>query len=423
MAGLYSDSISQEGRAAEIVLIAPTVQLGKNAKKIIESRKENIDVYVCLDCKDALEDALEAARSMVDRGVKVIISRKGTAEAIRKLNMDVSVVEINSNLSDYIEAIEIAKSKKGLIGFFTYSEITEDIKSLCYMLGIKTKYYSFKSDKDCEVQVKEALKDGVVLGIGGVMNQKYSKIYNLPHITIENSDIAISNAIDTAKQLLLVKKEELRKNHELKLQLERYKAVLNFTHDAIIAVDEEGRINVINPVAEEIVKIPSGQAVGKDIGEVIVNTNMFKVLDLREKQLNQIMDINGTIVSTNRIPIIVDDKVRGVVATFQDIRVIQENENKIRRSLYKKGLVAKYKFSDIKGQSKEIKSTIDIAKTYALSDSTVMIHGKSGTGKELFAQSIHNSSTRREGPFVAINCAAIASNLLESELFGYAEGA
>ena len=140
-------------------------------------------------------------------------------------------------------------------------------------------------------------------------------------------------------------------------------------------------------------------------------------------QLNQLMDINGTLVSTNRIPIIVESRVNGVVATFQDIRVIQENENKIRRTLHKKGLVAKYNFDDIIGESTSIMSTIEIAKSFGLSDSTILIQGESGTGKELFAQSLHNISDRKDGPFVAINCAALTKTLLESELFGYEEGA
>ncbi|MGB4438406.1 MAG: sigma 54-interacting transcriptional regulator [Sedimentibacter sp.] len=300
--------------------------------------------------------------------------------------------------------------------------MTDDVRSLCSLLNIKAIYYTFKTDKDCEAVVKQALKDGAVMGIGGVMTQKYSEMYNLKHITIENSEISISNAIDTAKQILQIQKEELKKQNELKIQLERYKAVLNFTHDAIIAVNEIGKVDVINPVAEQIIKVSPGYAIGKNINQIIHNTKMFSILNNKEKQLNQLMDINGTLVSTNRIPIIVDDKIKGVVATFQDIKVIQENENKIRRSLHEKGLVAKYHFYDIKGESKEIKNTISIAKSYASSESTILIQGETGTGKELFAQSIHNESPRKDGPFVAINCASLSSNLLESELFGYVEG-
>lgn len=410
-------------RVTEISLIAPTIQLAQKTRNIIEQRNEEIDVFVPISKEDALNDALRIAKNLVEQGAKVIISRKGTATAINEAKLNVSVVAINSILSDYIESIEVAKYENGIIAFFSYGEMTDDVKSLCSMLDIKAKYYTFKTDKDCERLVQQALADGAVLGIGGVMTQKYSEMYNFKHITIENSEISITNAIETAKQILQVQKEEAKKQNELKVQLERYKAVLNFTHDAIIAVDEKGKVDVINPVAEQIVKTSPGYAVGKNIDEIIHNTSMFDTISNKEKQLNQLMDINGTLVSTNRIPIVVDDKVKGVVATFQDIKVIQENENKIRRSLHEKGLVARYHFRDIKGESDEIKNAISIAKSYASSDSTILIQGETGTGKELFAQSIHNSSSRKGGPFVAINCASLSSNLLESELFGYVEGA
>ncbi|MEL7647615.1 MAG: sigma 54-interacting transcriptional regulator [Sedimentibacter sp.] len=410
-------------KVTEISLIAPTIQLAQKTRKIIEQRCEDIDVFVPIAKEDALNDALRIARNLIEQGASVIISRKGTAAAIRNAGLNVSVVAINQILSDYIESIEIAKYEKGIIAFFSYDEMTDDVRSLCSMLSIKARYYTFKNDSDCERIVQQALADGAVLGIGGVMTQKYSEIYNLKHITIENSEVSINNAIDTAKEILHVQKEEAKKQNELKIQLERYKAVLNFTHDAIIAVDETGKVDVINPVAEQIVKISPGYAIGKNIKKIIHNSSLFDVLSSREKQLNQLMDLNGTLVSTNRIPIVVDDKIQGVVATFQDVKVIQENENRIRRSLHEKGLVTRYNFDDIKGESVEIKKAISIAKSYAASDSTILIQGETGTGKELFAQSIHNSSSRKGGPFVAINCASLSSNLLESELFGYVEGA
>ncbi len=103
---------------------------------------------------------------------------------------------------------------------------------------------------------------------------------------------------------------------------------------------------------------------------------------------------------------------------------MQEHEKNARLSLTKskKGFFAKYGFNDIKGSSSAITETKNVAGSYAFSDSTVLILGETGTGKELFAQSIHNAGSRNGGPFVAVNCAAIPKNLLEAEFFGYTEG-
>lgn len=410
-------------RSTEIALIAPTIELEKKTKSIIHERNDDIEVHLSVPKDDAIKDALRIARELVRQGTKIIISRKGTAVAIRNAKIDVEVVVINIVLSDYIKAIEIAKKYEGLIAFFSYDDMTDDVKTVCKMLGINAKYYTFKTDKDCERLTKEALRDGAVLGIGGSMNQKYADIYNLKHITIENTETSIITAIEMAEQILMVQKEELKKQEELQVQLERYKAVLNFTHDAVVAIDEKGVIDVINPVAEKLAKVAPGYAIGKKIDDVIKDTGMISVLKIKETQSNELMNMNGTLVSINRVPIIVDDQVKGVVATFQDIKTIQENETRIRRRLSEKGLIAKYNFWDIKGESKSLKNTIEIAKSYAKSDSTILIQGETGTGKELFAQSIHQASKRQNGPFIAINCAALSTSLLESQLFGYTEGA
>lgn len=107
----------------------------------------------------------------------------------------------------------------------------------------------------------------------------------------------------------------------------------------------------------------------------------------------------------------------------QKVAQIQKLEQKLRTIITQKGLVAKNSFVDIIGESPVINSSIKRAKRIAQAEGTVLITGDTGTGKEIFAQSIHNASSRANGPFVAINCAALSPSVLESELFGYVRGA
>ena len=122
-------------------------------------------------------------------------------------------------------------------------------------------------------------------------------------------------------------------------------------------------------------------------------------------------------------PVIINSRITGIVVTFQDVTQIQQVEIQIRKEMTDKGLNAHYHFNDIIHDSPEIDYVIEKAKKFASVSSNILIEGETGTGKELFAQSIHNASTRCNGPFVAVNCAALPENLLESELFGYVEGA
>ena len=144
-----------------------------------------------------------------------------------------------------------------------------------------------------------------------------------------------------------------------------------------------------------------------------------------KEETGRILAIPGTklTVSASCTPVVANREISGAVINLSDITLIQDLESQIRRKLSTRGLKARYTFQDILHGSRSMDKTIRIARQYAASDSNVIIVGETGTGKELFAQSIHNASSRKNGPFVAINCAALPENLLDSELFGYVEGA
>ena len=234
---------------------------------------------------------------------------------------------------------------------------------------------------------------------------------------------SIISAIQTAMRILNLKEQEHLKQEQLQLQLERYQAVFQFTHDGIIAIDQAGRVDLINPVAQRILRRPGRTALGRNILDEIPNSNLWTALQTGRPQMDTLINIKGTTVYSNNIPIEIAGQVRGVVATLQDVKSVQSSERKIRIGLHEKGLIAKYCFADILGTSPSLTSAVEIARSYASARATVLITGETGTGKELFAQSIHAASPRQAGPFVAVNCATLDKNLLESELFGYVEGA
>ncbi len=407
------------GQVTEICMIAPTDELLRKSEKIIQKYNKNINVY-----QGSLKNAREVAAGLLAHGAQVFISRRGTKRIIEK-EFPVQVVDIGLTLADYIPAIEEAAKVKGRVAFFSYGAITEDVKTMCHMLKIDALYYSFKNLQDCRRVVEEADAAGAGMGIGGADTAPIAEEKGLRHLVVENSEESLMRAIESAEQLLAVKKKERQKRKQLKLQMERYKLIFNYTHDAIIAINPDGEIDVINREARKI--LGQGRRDRENIDavadKVVQDTRMKEVLRTGKNELNQLMSMNGTLVSANRMPIIVDGKTEGVVATFQDVKALQDSEQKIRIKLHQKGLVARYHFEDIIGSSRVMKDNIGLARKFAKSDATILIQGETGTGKELFAQSIHNASTRAGGPFVAVNCGAFPRNLLEEELFGYVEGA
>ena len=404
----------------DICVMAPTLQLAEKAEMLIKQENyQNIDVVVAASGR---QETVKCAQTLAAAGAEIIITRKGTRRIVEEVT-NLKVVSLNNSLSDYLWMLkERGLHTPGLIAFFSYDPMSSDILQMCEMLEVQTKNYIFKSFADCRGCVERALKDGAVFSVGGAWTDPWAKRLGLPHVIVENSVETILNALESATQLRRVQVEEAEKQCLFKTQSEMYQAVLDFTHDAILAIDENGRIQVLNPPAERIMGCRAADSVGQPVEAVLPNTLLRDVLESGEKQLDQIMQIHQTLCNTNRIPILVDGQRRGVVATFQDVKQLQNSEQKIRLKLHEKGLVAKYAFNDILGDSPAIRSTIQIARSYAASRASVLILGETGTGKELFAQSIHNASDRRDGPFVAINCAAVSNSLLESELFGYEAG-
>lgn len=403
-------------RHPKICLISPTEDLARRAKKLVARRGMDVRVEVA-----ELEAAVSLARRLLAEDDYLFISRRGTRDLLRK-SLKIQVVNIPGEASDYIPAIQQLRGEQGLIAFFSFEEdISNELRTICYLLHLKMKHYCFSDSLSCQAAVQQAVADGAAWGLGGVVSERFAKHCDLAYLRVESSDASILHALDTAQQLYITQQENARQQEQLQIQLERYQNILDYTHDAIIAIDEKGRISTTNQIAEQMLQPAQPPFVGRPVEEVLPNTHMTNVLHTGEAEIGQMMNIHGTLASTNRVPIRVGGQVKGVVATFQDIKTLQTAERNIRIKLHEKGLVAKYRFSDILGRSPAIRDAKRLSENFADAQFTVMLYGETGTGKEMFAQSIHNASPRRDGPFVAINCTALNRNLLESELFGYAD--
>jgi len=202
--------------------------------------------------------------------------------------------------------------------------------------------------------------------------------------------------------------------------------ILDSITDGVFTVDKNWRIMTFNRAAERITGVPRENALGQQCCNVFRSNICENECALKETLNTGRPVVNKTIYIVDndgqRIPISIstailkdsDENVIGGVETFRDLSMVEE----LRKELHEK-----YTFEDIIGRSQPIQQIFDILPQIADSDSTVLIEGASGTGKELFARAIHNLSTRRDRQFVAINCGALPDTLLESELFGYKAGA
>ncbi|VBB06694.1 fis bacterial regulatory protein hth signature [Lucifera butyrica] len=224
---------------------------------------------------------------------------------------------------------------------------------------------------------------------------------------------------------------ELENVKSLKSTLESAIASL---FEGIVIVDKNGYITMMNQSYGEFLGIDARQAIGLHVADVIPNTRMHVVAQGGKAEVMEIQKIKENNSVVTRIPIIKDGEVVGAVGKvlfkdLKDLKMVASNMSKLQSELeyYREELrklyTGKYTVEQIVGNSSAINYLKSIALKAAKGQSTVLILGESGTGKEVFAQAIHNASPRSSGPFIKINCAAVPENLLESELFGYDEGA
>ena len=234
----------------------------------------------------------------------------------------------------------------------------------------------------------------------------------------------IDNGLSWHTREMVIQSRELCRTldhlSDLKNQLE---TILDAVHDGIIALNREGEVTVFNPGAEELFDKRRAEVIGRSVNRIWSGSPLLETLNSGQGQMHDLQNIRGKKIVCTRVPIKSDDRVMGVVGTLKDVTEIQKLEEELRGKLREQGHIAKYSFADIIGQSPVIFQTVARARRLAGNHLNLLLLGENGTGKELFAQAIHNASPRKIGPFVAFNFAALPESLLESELFGYEEGA
>ncbi|HBF0313734.1 sigma 54-interacting transcriptional regulator [Clostridioides difficile] len=210
------------------------------------------------------------------------------------------------------------------------------------------------------------------------------------------------------------------KYKELTIKADELNSIINLSNLGMAMVSDKGNIIICNNSLSDILDIQSN-IIGKNMDE-LENENIKKIFSL-SKAHDEVIKFNNKYLNVNKYNIESFGKITGYYFCIQEITYIRKLEQNLSKKLREKGQVARYTFDDIKTVSMKMERTKKLGMKIAESDYTILITGESGTGKELMAQSIHNASPRHSQPFIAINCAAMPENLLESELFGYEEGA
>jgi len=282
------------------------------------------------------------------------------------------------------------------------------------LLGIHFYEIYLHEEAEAETKIKEALAHGVELIVGDAISVKLATKLGVPAIMIHSGREAVYKVIREAQIIGNIRRQEKEKSVLVRTMIDQ-------SAEAIIATDTDNRITLFNSMAEKLFCISHFEALGKSLFEVIPALRLCET-DTINDVIEDIQQFGDKTIAVKKAILQLADETIGRIYTLQNVSQIQKLEQNVRKKLHKKGLVAKMQMEDIIGTSSICIAMKKKAVKYALTQSTILVTGDSGTGKEVLVQSIHNLSTRANGPFVAVNCAALPEHLLESELFGYEEG-
>ncbi|MDE2595112.1 MAG: propionate catabolism operon regulatory protein PrpR [Burkholderiales bacterium] len=352
------------------------------------------------------------------RPIDVVVAAGSNGGYLRQ-HLDTPVVLVKVGGFDVLQALAHAKrlsaSVSAKVGLVTYEGMIPDLSGLHDLLTLDVVQRTYRTEEEARLCVQELRQMGIDVVVGSGAAADCADDLGLVGVFLYSVD-AVREALDDAVEVARASRIEWAKR-------ERLNTILAQLSDGVIAVDRNECVQTLNPAMAQWLGIEVGAWQGLTLSEVCPELGLKQTLRLGTADLERIEKVKGKTLIANRMPILEQGVLTGAVLACQDPISIQRVDRHIRMRIKPHAESQRYELSQWVGSSAVVQSVRDQAWHYAASASTVLLLGESGTGKEVLAQGIHMASDRRDMPFVAVNCAAVSESLLESELFGYEDGA
>lgn len=376
-------------------------------RDIVQDYEVQADIRIVPQGFEEAVEAIDAAGDEVD-----VIVAAGSNGAYLRSRISKPVVLVNVTGFDIMQALANARRVSDSVALVTYGQTLTELERFKTAFGIKFLHAAYRNAQDAEDYVAQFKQVGVKVIVGPGLITDLAEREGLTGVFLY-SLASVRAAFGTALEIAQAARTEARKR-------DRLDAVLKHLRDGVVALDDRGQIQAMNERMARIMGVGRGDAIGKPINDFVPGVWSASWVD---DEVESVLFISGIRFVALRTPVLEQDGQKGMVITFQEVQTVQRIDRSLRSRHRPHNFIAKYQISDLLGKSPEMQRLRALAGRYAQVDATVMIFGESGCGKELLAQGIHNASSRSAYPFVAVNCGALPEGLLESELFGYEEGA
>ena len=362
------------------------------------------------------DQALLDIHALNDDQIDVIVSAGANGTYIKN-RTDFPTVLVNVTGSDLLSAVSKGRLISPALGVVAHGEMFPELQQLKEAFGLDLPCSTYVTNSDAESAVLSLRRQGVKVVVGPGSVTTIAEQYGMAGVLLY-SDASIRNAFLTAIDLARSRRAELRKRAFMD-------GILRNLRDGIVALDADGRIQSINSAMFAVLGVEPHRVTGLALVRAFPQLNWDALLrdGARADDVEAIMTVGAKSYLANNRPLLDPSGIAGRLITFFDASQLQRMERSVRSTNTPRQLRARYVLDDLIHGSISLRRVKAHALEYARSGSTILITGESGTGKELLAQGIHNAGSRAQYAFVAVNCGGFSESLLESELFGYEDGA
>ncbi|KQP35762.1 propionate catabolism operon regulatory protein PrpR [Pseudorhodoferax sp. Leaf274] len=360
-------------------------------------------------------DALMLARERLARGqVDAFVSAGSNASVLRK-GLQAPVATIQLTGFDLLQALIRARRIADRVGIVMYGQTIPELDAVKGLLNVEVQQYAYHTPADARERFEQLRREGYRVIIGSSLVVELAEECGLAGL-LAYSLASVRRGIDDAIELARV----------ARLEASRYEllhGVLDNLQEAVLAVDGLHRITAVNPPMQALLGLPAEGLLGRALEQVEPELSLQATLQRGVAERGAVLRFGQRDWIAHRTPIREQGSPVGAALMLYDARDIEAADTSLRLQQRRRQATARHDFGGLVGEAPAFQRAVQAARRFARTDLTVLLTGESGTGKELFAQAIHNESARAARPFIAVNCASFPESLLESELFGYEEGA